>query len=76
MFKYLFDDCPNVGTIALIFCVGPPFMPYDSIQFLIRLLRDMWVRGYQSKKPLYDARCLQRIREINCSKCKTAPLTE
>ena len=48
---YLFDDCSNIGTIALILCVGAPFMSNDSIQFLISLRRDMWVRGYQSEKP-------------------------
>ena len=68
---YLFDDCPNIGTIALILCVGEPFMSNDPIQFLISFCCDMWVRGYQSEKPLDDARCLRRICEITSSKCKT-----
>ena len=49
--KYLFYNCSNIGTIALILCVGVPFMSNNSIQFFISLRRDMWMRGNQSKKP-------------------------
>ena len=61
---YLFDDCPNVWEIGLVIYVGPPFTSYNSIQLLISLGSDMWMRGYESKKPLDDARCLRRICEI------------
>ena len=70
--EYLFDDCSDIGTIALILCVREPFTSNDSIQFLIGFRRDMWVRGYQSEKPLDYARYLRRTREIISSKCKTA----
>ena len=54
--EYLFDDCSDIGTIALILCVREPFTSNDSIQFLIGFRRDMWMGGYQGEKPLDGAR--------------------